>query len=569
MGFYCIIYNFLVLYFHTPQGYEVDIYSALPLSFYCASIFCYLISSYILIYNQESVKKFSILLLILNHAVILLIPYMLGYYSMGRADDMSYIGEYLHISNVGFISEWDIYPGSLIFGAIISIFSGLTANESAFIIPFFFSFIFIGGLYLFCRFFLKDSILVNLAILTSFIFYLGPYNHLNVPHALFFAYIPIFILILFKYIKNNNFSTAILILIPTLFVPFMHPFIVFFVFAFFLALIFLNKIFNRYIQGDSKNVVSPVLILLIGFLSWFIYCDKLFGDFKRSYHGYIQRVTEPVFFETVDKLARINVDTFKMVRLLFVYYGRYFIPLIIISLALFVIYLKRDYISNVLKKRFLFFLIFYIIFFIIEAILFLNPIFPHEPDRMTNLNFMVYAQVPLFVLSLHAINIRFKTVKKIFPFLVLLITLMWSLSLFGMFFSPITYGPNIALTNNEVKGMMWFYEARSSENVIVPVSQISRFHSLFDDNRYDRIIRIPNHFGYKSSDESFVIINLDNNKRAYVILLTIDELLYQLVPGYQEVGRYTKEDFIQFRNDQSINGKTYDNKNIEIYYINN
>jgi len=119
--------------------------------------------------------------LILNHAAILLIPFMLGYYSMGRADDMSYIGEYVHISKTGAINGWDIYPGSLILGAILSIIPGLAANGAAFVMPVIFSFIFICGLCLCCRFFLKEEKLANIAVLSSFIFYLGPYNFSQRP----------------------------------------------------------------------------------------------------------------------------------------------------------------------------------------------------------------------------------------------------------------------------------------------------------------------------------------------------------------------------------------------------
>jgi len=48
--------------------------------------------------------------------------------------------------------------------------------------------------------------------------------------------------------------------------------------------------------------------------------------------------------------------------------------------------------------------------------------------------------------------------------------------------------------------------------------------------------------------------------------LSVDELVYQKVPGYIEVGRYKAEDFQRFRNDNSIN-KIFDNTDIEIYSI--
>jgi hypothetical protein len=567
IGFLLIVHNFLTLYFHQPQGYVVDIYSVLPFSFYGASILCYLISSVVLLSDQGIIRKAGILLLVLNHLTILSIPCMLGYYSMGRADDMSYIGEYVHISKTGAIDGWDIYPGSLILGAVLSIVSGLPANGAAFVMPVVFSFIFIGGLCLCCRLFLKEEKLVSIAVLSSFILYLGPYNFLNVPHALFFAYMPLFIFILSRYIKRPSFATAALVIIPTALVPFMHPFIALFVFALLLILVLFGRVLNRFIQGNYWRANRPLVVLYTGFFTWFIYSDRLLDNFEKSYRSYLQETAEPVLTETVDKLARINVDLFKMTKLLFVYYGRYIIPLIIIGIALVLVYLKRDKISQFFKNRMHFFLIFYIMFLVAEAVLFLNPMFSHQPDRMTNLNFMVYAQAPLFVLALSVVFAKSKYFNRQTVLLLILLTGTWSLSLFGTFDSPNNFRPNVALTYNEVEGMEWFYEVRVSENIIIPLSQIGRFHALFDDGGSDNRILTPDHFGYDSSRRSFADMNLESGQQRYVALLTRDELLYQEVPGYMEVGRYTAGDYARFRNDRSVDIKIYDNLNIELYSI--
>lgn len=566
-GFILIIHNFFILYFHQPGGYVIDIYSTLPLSFYCASILCYLISSLVLLFDRGISEKFGILLLILNHVTILLIPFMLGYYSMGRGDDMWYLGEYLHISKSGSISGWDIYPGSLVLGAILSIILDLPSNCVSFVVPVIFSFIFIGGMCLCCRFFLKDDMLVNLAVLSSFILYLGPYNFSNTPHALFFAYIPLFIFILGKYIKKIDIANTVLVAIPIVLTPFMHPYIVFFVVALLLVLILFGKVLSRFIHGCYRCATSLLIIVFIAFLSWFMYCNTLLGSFRRSYQSYIWGTTEPVLFETTEQLVRINIDPFKMTKLLLVYYGRYFIPLLVIVIAIILIYLKRDKISQILKDRVSFFLMFYVMFFVTMVILFLNPIFSHQSDRMTNLNFMVYAQVPLFVLSLSIVFERLKSFNHNKVLVFILLVGIWGLSLFGTFNSPNIFRMNVAITHNEVEGMKWFYDVRDSENIITPLTQTERFHELFDNGGSDNYISISDHFGYNSSCRSFKNINLECNRQSYVVLLTVDELLYQRVPGYMEVGRYTSEDFVRFRNDPSVSTKLYDNQDIEIFDV--
>jgi hypothetical protein len=171
------------------------------------------------------------------------------------------------------------------------------------------------------------------------------------------------------------------------------------------------------------------------------------------------------------------------------------------------------------------------------------------------------------VLALSVVFAKSKFFNRQTILLLILLTGTWSLGLFGTFDSPHIFRTNAALTYNEVEGMEWFYGVRDGENVIVPLSQIGRFHALFDDGGSDNRISIPDHFGYDSSHRLFADINLEYDQQSYVILLTLDELLYQEVPGYVEVGRYTAGDYARFRNDQSVNAKIYDNLNVEIFDV--
>lgn len=183
--FSLLIRNLFVLKFVQPVGYAVNIYSMFSFTFYLSFILCYFIAA-VLVLNKNT--KLGFFILCLNHLEILLIPYMLGYYSMGRADDMSYIGEYLQIVNSGHFAAWDIYPASHSIGAFMSLLSGIEAHYVSFIIPIVFSFIFIVGIYLLSRELISQPTVCSLVIVSSFILYIGIYNFLNVPHALFFHY---------------------------------------------------------------------------------------------------------------------------------------------------------------------------------------------------------------------------------------------------------------------------------------------------------------------------------------------------------------------------------------------
>lgn len=566
IGFLLTTYNFLVLFLHQSQGYVVDIYSELPLQFFISLILCFTLGSAILFFGRGITRKLGTLLLILTYSAILLIPYMLGYYSMGRADDMTYIGEYLQISTSGTIAGWDIYPASHILGAALTMVTGLAPNLVSFIIPFVFSYLFVGGLILFSRCFLNDDqMLVSIAIPSSLILYLGPYNFLNVPHSLFFAMMPLFLFILYRFIKEKqNFSSILLIFPLTFLIPFMHPFIVFFVVLILLIMIIISPIMEKFFHENYKQVIIPLLIVITGFLAWFLNTTRLLGNFRQSFLSYVYKATEPVFFETAEKLAKINISYFKIIKLLTLFYGRYVIPFLFIAGALTILFFQKNRISQILKKRMVFLLLFYFILFCIEAILFFNPFISHQPDRLTNLNFVIYAQVPLFALSLYVMLIKPETSCLKMLLLLLILSGIWGLSLFGTFDSPNVFRTNVALTNNEVHGMQWFYASSVTENVKVPISQIDRFHDLFADGSVENGNGLPYHFGYLNDNRSFSEINMASGERGYIILLSIDELLYQKIPGYSEVGRYTAEDFHRFRNDDSIN-KIFDSTNIEIY----
>ena len=194
-----------------------------------------------------------------------------------------------------------------------------------------------------------------------------------------------------------------------------------------------------------------------------------------------------------------------------------------------------------------------------------NPIISHQSDRITNLNFVVYAQIPLFACALYLIFLKKSKSLRNTLLVCGILLFVWSLSLFGCFSSPNVYRTNVALTYNEVCGMDWFYEVKSESLVIIPLSQINRFHDVFGNRgTYDRARCFPDHFGYVNSSHSLIDVNSDLDESSYIIILTIDELLYQEVTGYKTVGRYTKEDFNRFRNDVSVN-KIYDSTNIEIY----
>ncbi|AKB63326.1 hypothetical protein [Methanosarcina mazei] len=565
--FALLIRNLILIKLIKPSGYVVDIYSNFPFSFFLGLIFCYFIASFLILNGKNVI---GVLILALNHLEILLIPYMSGYYSMGRGDDMSYIGEYLQIANSGHFSVWDVYPAIHIIGATISIVLSLEAHIVSFIIPIMFSFLFIMGIYLFSRELFPHSCIKSLVILSSFILYLGTYHFLNAPHALFFAFMPLYLFVVRSYSNNEKhvvlpFSIAFVLI--TLFVPYTHPFIVFF-----LIVVLLFHLIPKipYFSQLENLKIPPVnfmslLILMVSFFSWFVYSDRLMGNLRLSYISFINKVTEPVFFKTSDQLTKVHFDFLDYAQLFSFFYGRYVIPTAFIVVSVLFFYYKKDLLKNSIFKNYPYLVVLYVVFLFVQLILLLNPLISHQPDRIISLNFIVYAQIPLFAISIYVFFLRKTKSFYIVCLVCLILTSTWTFSLFGCLDSPRIFRPNPALTYNEVEGVSWFYDLKNNDaNISIPLSQINRFHYLFGKDTKDSLYHFPDHFGYSNNSSTIKKINFELDSHFYIVLLTIDELLYQEVPSYTEIGRYYKSDFIRLRNDISIN-KIYDSTNIEIF----
>lgn len=563
--FFLIIRNLLLLKLVQPIGYVIDIYSMFPFTFYLSLISCYFISIFLIFYNY---KKLGIFILCINHLEILLIPYMLGYYSMGRADDMYYIYKYFQITKFGYFTGGDIYPASHIIGAFISLLSNIEVHNTSFIIPIIFSFIFIIGLYLFSKELISEPFICSLVIVSSFILYMGIYNFLNTAHALFFAFMPLYLCYFHKHILNpKSESLSITFVLMTLVIPLTHPFIMFFLFSIFLLhlvpIILSKSPFN--VLKIPRIKMSSFLLLVVGLMGWFVY-SLLWYRFKQNYVAFVNQATEPVVYEkTIEKFSKIHLDFFDCVKLTSFFYGRYIIPTIFIIISFILLYRNRKFLKMNMFKEYPYLVILYFSFILLQGFLLFNPLISHQPDRITNLNFIVYSQVPLFACALYLIffkdSIKFRKILQVCGIL----TFIWSLSLFGCFDSPNVYRENVAVTYNEANGVDWFIHMKDDSIIIAPISQMNRFFNLLGyPEEGNRFTSTRDHFGYVNESDTFKNINLDTGTTAYVVILTVDELVYQKVPGYMTIGRYTYSDFVRFRKDISLN-KIYDSLNIEIF----
>ncbi|WP_156916225.1 hypothetical protein [Methanolobus tindarius] len=497
---------------------------------------------------------------------------------MGRADDMSYIGEYMNIASSGHIEEENIYPASLILGAIITLALDITANNTSFIVPVLFSFIFITGTYVYSKKIIQNSYITSLVIPSSFIMYLGVYNFLNVPHAFFFAYMPLFLYVFHSYIDDKNkFPFSLIFILIILLIPFTHPFIVYFVTVYCFVHIFFNTSFlsrfNKF--GIAKMNWTVLSILFVSYTSWFLYQGRLLSVLVRDVYNYINDIGRGATSDrTVEKIASINFEFNDYLQLLSIFYGRYVFPTIIIIIGFAYIFFKKKEHKYTYIKKYYPIIILYIICIFTQVILMFNPVITHQPDRLMHLNFVVYGQIPLFAISLYVIFLeKQKSFYKIINVCLILLAI-WTFSLFAAFDSPNVYRTNSALTYNEIEGMDWLL--KSQEEYPIPIGMVSeqsfRYPDILGLSKEKMIHKkIIDHFGYNATITNFSEVYFDSKlneyNHGYLVITTLGELLYQEIPGYNRIERFKKKDFEKIRNDHSTN-KIYDSLNIEIFVVN-
>ena len=473
---------------------------------------------------------------------------------------ISHIGRIKDLISMGHTDPSNIYPATHIFVGMASLISGINVNFLALLLPLVFYILVVSGVFIFTKSFIGncyDNILY-LILPASLIYYLGWLHFTILPNFLFFALIPLTLFVLLQYLKNRKISTSATLVVFLLIMPFGHPFVVVFI-IYILFLIVLKDFLNK------KKVVnsSPFVVSVCTFLAWFIYNAGYTNSFRQIYKSWINSITEPVMVEGLEKMSKLNLQGIELVRYIFIFYGRYIIPLFFVLILILYLIKKRDSIKRERINRISKLIIMLVLFGVFQLGLVFNTFISHNPHRMFDLNYIVFSLIPLFAISLHELFLTNIKKTKAIIIVSVIFTSAFTLSMFGAFDSPYVYHPNQEATYNEVVGAGWLLKNKDEKPIYDTLGSFgNRFSDLFlekteKDKRKDILhsAKVQDHFGYDKNKHF-------NEKNEYIVLTTLGELLYQTV--YKKVGRYNASDFEKFRNDLNVI-KIYDSLNIEIY----
>ncbi|WP_269850416.1 hypothetical protein [Methanosarcina horonobensis] len=146
-----LVYSLFILREIQPGGYIVNIYDQLPFRFYLILLLCYLSACFLLLAYR---KISAVFILLFVHVIVMIIPYMLGYASVGRGDEFLYPGLAVNtgISETSGLSAFsDLSPTGPLLVSTLALASGMNIQALSHFLPVFFSIIFIAGMFLFYR----------------------------------------------------------------------------------------------------------------------------------------------------------------------------------------------------------------------------------------------------------------------------------------------------------------------------------------------------------------------------------------------------------------------------------
>ena len=557
------------------EGYVINIYKQLPFYFYLTLLFCYLSACVLLIAYR---KISAVIILLLVHIIVLIIPYILGYVSSSRGDEFIYMGLVGKNELFGFSN---LSPTGPLFISALALITGLEKWILSYFLPVFFSIMFITGMFLFYRIFMNREKLVSVAFLSSTIPYFGHFQVSTSAYYLCFCLVPLHLFMLRNALSGKNGAIYICSLLMILLIPLAHPSIFIYMSFFFLSLAFslkalkpnfLCKVLNfnffsiKLPHSGGKKIHLFIFLSLIfgGFLLYARYASLLIDIFLPT----LVWRTKALITDGFPNIPDTANNFYKFIHLFNLYYAKYYIPLIFIFINSIIVWQNRKRFCHHFVHRYPRFLILYIFTFFLELAFLFNPFIPYPLDKFVNLNFIIFAQIPLLGYSLYVIFIR-----KGYTFglgsAVLILGLLWTLGFFSCFSSPYIGGISEAISQNEMEGFHWFSEVKENYPYIMSFGEKEEINSLtgnFNNNLYrsaefaEAWQRFPIYTLKSDSKVDFPLKDPNRNESFYLVVTTFSNSLDLDKRKYEEMPvsiGFTRSSYPAY--------KIYDSLNIEIY----
>ena len=442
--------------------------------------------------------------------ILLTLPIAKGYYFFGRDDMLTQVGYVSDVVSSGNVNSdpivGDIYPVSHIVIAAGSILSGLDILWLFMFMPLVMYAVFYLGMRFMERRALGAShdsgVLALLALIPLF----GPNITSASPSALSLYMIPLFIGLLAAAMSRRSWRFIVPMIVIVVVLPFLHPLTATFcaVAAIIGGWVIRQGSLNAHVSGRNSDtpstppnawtgraVVYLGLIASIVIIFWFV---------NSSLNWHISYVIESFF--NIDqgslgtKISSASKSSLPFITFVWIVLKSMGPSLILISLAIVYIlapWTRTDRVWPVSWR----YPLWSSLAIVSASMTILLIITPTSVDVARGINLTALFSIVLAtrMLSIHVAGRTYGGVSKWIPLrsiaAVIALVLIFSLSLGGVYRSPIILSPTAQCLESEFCGMEWIYEETPSGSILYEISSYDRFFDAAQDTggttRFDSI----------------------------------------------------------------------------------
>lgn len=575
----------MVLIASTPfaSGYELSLYDAYPSYFWVliiSSIACGII---LLVYQAFSKKICKLwicgfIIIILTNLLILLLPALRGYVTLGRGDVLTHIGYIKGILSSAHFTASDIYPAIHIQVANLSLLTGLTPELLAELVPIFFILFYMLFIYLLARILSHNRGQVLLIATFGCLLLFRHENEMLAPSVECFYLLPFMLFLLFKtQLSTQHFSYFLVLCTSLVVIPIFHPgegtiFLVLTFICFGLA----TRLYRRVkhpirIDLPSSIKYKPVfyasLILLIVWFIWFSYTSTFTGTVLSIWDWLFYAIGKTTAMEYATILGKANLSAFDFIDLFFNMFGQVAIYCTI-GLTMAIVVLKKLILNkHRIGLQQLNFTILFATFGILMFVAFFSNVIWVSYNR--EMRYVIFAAT--FLNGFGFYSLFSKQHRRLGMILITVVLIAAAtFGIFNTYPSPLIRGSNSQVTAMETIGMTWFLAHQNGDLFIDSLyADQLRFSDLIlgpqnvpQNIRYNALP--PDHFGYTNNSMYGESYGTDR----YFIDSKISRIVSPSVfPEYVSLWKFTPEDFYRLDYTDPSANKIYSNGEFWAYYI--
>ena len=553
--------------------YEISLYDAYPGYFWLFVVGAMFAGTLVIV---GSVRRpgdrswvFGLLLVLVTNGLLLLMPYIRGYQMYGRSDAMSHLGFVQDIVNTGGI-DGNIYPPIHLLVLAVADMTGAEPMTVAILIPPIFSAIYFGAMfYLLCFLFdTRERILFGLPFVM-----LPVLGHVHAglrPFDLSIMLVPFVLYLLFKSQRNPTPRVRSPFVVSLVGLLLYHP----------LTALFVVGVFSLYFGGRAmpgirNQYITPTNVFslsAVAFLAWYTNFTGIILRFDRVYETLfgMDESEAPVdaYTGTVEQASPALID---LIRIATFRYGIEFLlfglGFAFLGVAL-LLFLRQEYILDTNTTM----LAGTLVLFSFGGLFFLltDLIVPHErPFRIATIGAVVLSGQLFYLLWGHSERIRHRQpFHTVFRFsIVVVLLLLVTLSVFGLYHSPLASESNHQVTEMEVKCAEWLTEHGTAAG---DLSEFGMSYRRFYEAQHGTAearpfwgTAPPDHFGYTEHGYLGESYTADS----YLTITRQGRIVYpEAFPNYPEHWRFTSTDFERLEQDITTT-RIYDNGGTTQYLV--